>query len=166
MHYASVKSFAGCGLNITPITIDAHISRGLPQFNIVGQVHASTKESKYRVRAAILNSGFSFPNGNILINLAPAHIPKMGSGTDLGIAIAILAASQQIPESAIKKPFFYAELSLDGALTGCPELATIFLKIHQLTTPLITSAQALKFAGIIPPSQREKCHLFSASKRF
>ena len=70
MHYASVKSFAGCGLNITPITIDAHISRGLPQFNIVGQVHASTKESKYRVRAAILNSGFSFPNGNILINLA------------------------------------------------------------------------------------------------
>lgn len=135
---ASIKSYATCGLNIIPLTINVHISRGLPQFNIVGLAQTCTKESKYRVRSAILNSGYEFPNQNILVNLAPAHIPKFGSDTDLGIAIAILAATAQIPNQDLSKYHFSGELNLAGQVSACPNLASILLNLQQNPTQLIT----------------------------
>src|SRR5690606_9654719 len=94
---AILYSRAAIGIDAPLITVEAHISGGLPRFTIVGLPEAAVRESKDRVRSAILNANFRFPNQRITINLAPAELPKMGSHFDLPIALGILAASKQIP---------------------------------------------------------------------
>ena len=98
------------------INVEVNISTGLPNFTIVGLASTTVKESKERVRAAIINSGFIFPLGRIVVNLAPADIKKVGSLIDLPIAIGILLESGQIKSDNIEKYIFLGELSLDGTL--------------------------------------------------
>ncbi|ERI92896.1 Mg chelatase-like protein [Clostridiales bacterium oral taxon 876 str. F0540] len=110
----NTATFSGIdGINIT---VEIDISTGLPCFNIVGLADTSVKESKERVRAAIINSGFEFPISRITVNLAPADIKKDGSQFDLPIAIGILAASNQIYCENIHKYLFIGELSLSGEI--------------------------------------------------
>ena len=92
----NIKSATNIGINSFTINVEVDISKGLPSFNIVGLADASVKEAKERVRAAIINSGFEFPLGRIVINLAPADIRKIGTLLDLPIAIGILIESNQI----------------------------------------------------------------------
>jgi magnesium chelatase family protein len=98
------------------VNVEIDTSYGLPSFNIVGLGDAAVKESKERVRAAIINSGFEFPVSRITINLAPADLRKEGSHFDLSIAIGILAATNQVSPSDIEGYLFLGELSLNGYL--------------------------------------------------
>ena len=106
------------GLDGILITVEVDISKGIPNFNIVGLPDTSIKEAKERVRAAILNSGFDFPLGRITINLAPADVRKIGSLLDLPIAVGILMASNQVKQKNFSDYILFGELSLAGELKG------------------------------------------------
>ncbi|GIM27820.1 Mg chelatase-like protein [Clostridium polyendosporum] len=114
------------GLDGNLINVEVDISKGLPSFSIVGLPDTSIRESKERVRAALINSGFKFPLGRITINLAPADIKKIGTLLDLPIAIGILIESNQIKLKSPKEYLLVGELSLDGdirAVNGCLSIA-------------------------------------------
>lgn len=117
MSFATVYSRALLGIQALEVTVETHLSAGLPGFAIVGLPETAVKESKERVRSAILNSGLEFPAQRITVNLAPADIPKAGGRYDLAIALGILAASGQIPDAtsaALQDQEVLGELALDG----------------------------------------------------
>ena len=93
MSLAIVRSRVGNGLAAPEVGVEVHLSNGLPSFSIVGLPEAAVRESRERVRSALLNSGFDFPTRRITVNLAPADLPKEGGRFDLPIALGILAAS-------------------------------------------------------------------------
>ena len=119
MNLAVIYSRAILGINAPLITIEVHISEGLPGFTIVGLPETSVKEAKDRVRSALMNSNFVMPAKRITVNLGPADLPKEGSRYDLPIAIAILIASQQISTNRHQQLEFIGELSLSGKLQAC-----------------------------------------------
>ena len=98
---AKVFSRAQLGIEAPLVSVEVHIGGGLPRFTIVGLPETAVRESKDRVRAALLNSQFEFPSGRITVNLAPADLPKEGGRFDLPIAIGILAATRQIDATQI-----------------------------------------------------------------
>ena len=104
------------GLNAPPVRVEVHLGSGLPAFTLVGLPDTEVKEARDRVRAAIVNSGFEFPQKKITANLAPADLPKESGRFDLPIALGILAASGQIPAAALAAYEFAGELSLSGEL--------------------------------------------------
>ncbi len=116
MSLACVYSRARVGLEAPLVTVEVHLANGLPAFNIVGLPEASVKESKDRVRSAILNCGYDFPAKRITINLAPADLPKEGGRFDLPIAVGILAACEQLPSVDLSDYEFAGELALSGEL--------------------------------------------------
>ncbi|MCL2323758.1 MAG: YifB family Mg chelatase-like AAA ATPase [Oscillospiraceae bacterium] len=111
--YQELSSSTFLGINGFIIKVEVHISNGLPTFNIVGLGDAAVKESKERVRCAIVNSGFDFPPGKIIVNLSPGNIKKIGTHFDVAIAASILLASSQISIDP-KDKIFIGELSLSG----------------------------------------------------
>lgn len=116
MSLAIIHSRSKQGIDAPAITIEVHLSNGLPSLSIVGMPETAVKESKERVRSALLNAHFDFPPRRITINLAPADIPKEGSRYDLAIALGILAASGQLPGASLDNYEFIAELALNGEL--------------------------------------------------
>jgi len=116
MSLAIVYSRAAIGVESPLVTVEVHIANGLPALSIVGLPEVTVKESKDRVRAAIINCGFKFPKRRIIINLAPADLPKEGGRFDLPIALGILAASEQIPQANLSEFEFIGELALSGKL--------------------------------------------------
>lgn len=116
MSIATVYSRAITGIDAPVVTIEVHISNGLPSLSIVGMLETAVKESKDRVRSALLNSQFTFPQQRITINLAPADLPKEGGRFDLPIALGILVASEQLPASVLADKEFIGELGLTGEL--------------------------------------------------
>lgn len=117
MPLAIVFSRANCGIEAPEVIIEVHISKGLPSLSIVGLPEAAVKESKDRVRSALMNLDFEFPPRRITINLAPADLPKKDGGRfDLAIAIGILVASGQITNNGLDKYEFAGELALNGSL--------------------------------------------------
>ncbi|MBA34620.1 MAG: ATP-dependent protease [Oleispira sp.] len=114
MSLAIVHTRAQVGIQAPLVTVEVHLSNGLPAMNMVGLPETAVKESKDRVRSAILNSNFEFPAKKITINLAPADLPKEGGRYDLAIAIGILAAAGEIPEALLKQHEFIGELALSG----------------------------------------------------
>jgi magnesium chelatase family protein len=109
-------SSAVYGIEAHLVEAEVDISSGLPSFNIVGLPDAACRESADRVRAAIRNSGLSFPSRKITVNLAPADIRKEGSSFDLAIALGILVAGGALEQAAVEKKIFCGELSLDGEI--------------------------------------------------
>jgi magnesium chelatase family protein len=101
-----------------PVTVEADIHSGLPAFTIVGLPDAAVQESRERVRAALLNSGFDFPLRRITVNLAPADLRKVGPGFDLALAAAVLAASGQVGSDRLASCALCGELGLDGSVRG------------------------------------------------
>jgi magnesium chelatase family protein len=116
MSLAIINSRAQAGINAPLVTVETHLSRGMPKFTIVGLPETTVKESKDRVRSAIINSNFELPIGRLTINLAPADLPKEGSRFDLPIALGVLAASKQISSNNLTKYEFAGELALSGEL--------------------------------------------------
>ena len=113
---ALIHTRASLGVSAPPVTVEVHLSGGLPALSIVGLPETGVRESRERVRSALLNAGFDFPARRITINLAPADLPKEGGRFDLPIALGILAASGQIPADSLNDYECLGELSLDGAL--------------------------------------------------
>jgi magnesium chelatase family protein len=116
---AHVTTFAIDGLASRRITVEVDLRRGLPAFTIVGRGDAAVRESRERVHAALLNSGFAFPQRRITVNLAPAHLRKIGPGFDLATACGILAASEQLAGAVLERWAVFGELSLSGELRHC-----------------------------------------------
>lgn len=116
MSVAIVHTRAVFALEAPLVTVEVHLSGGLPAFNLVGLPETAVRESRDRVRSAILNSQFEFPASRITVNLAPADLPKDGGRFDLAIALGILAASKQIPAESLEAFEFLGELALTGEL--------------------------------------------------
>ena len=117
---ARVITFALEGIEPCRVTVEVHVpGSGLPALAIVGLGDRSVREARERVRAAVLNSGYSFPRTRVVVNLAPAHLRKVGPGYDLAIAAGILAASGQVPCEALAEWAVFGELSLSGEVRGC-----------------------------------------------
>lgn len=104
------------GIEAPLVTVETHLTSGMPRFNIVGLPETAVRESKERVRSAIINSRFQFPRERITINLAPADLPKAGGRFDLAIALGILAASKQVPLEVLREYEFAGELGLSGEI--------------------------------------------------
>ncbi len=118
MSLAIIYTRAQLGVGAPLVTVETHLSNGLPGFTIVGLPETAVKEAKDRVRSALLNSHFDFPQRRITVNLGPADLPKEGGRYDLAIALGILAASEQIPLEELGQYEFIGELALSGELRG------------------------------------------------
>ncbi len=116
---SGVTTYCIDGLDSRRVSVEVDVRPGLPAFVIVGLGDLAVREARERVRGALLNSGFEFPLRRIVVNLAPAHLRKNGSGFDLAIACAVLAASGQVSVEAMARRAVYGELSLSGAVRGC-----------------------------------------------
>ena len=130
--FFKVDSFALIGIDAIKVTVEVHISRGLPGFTIVGLPGQAVNESRQRVRSAIINSGFTFPVRKITVNLSPADIKKDGSFYDLPIALSILAVSNQINCKFSAKSCFVGELSLDGNMNPVKGLISMAEKASSI----------------------------------
>ena len=119
MSLARVTTYAIDGIDSRRVTVELDIRLGLPNFSIVGLGDKAVREARERVHAALLNSGFEFPQKRITANLAPAHLRKVGPGFDLAIACGVLAASGQIPAAALERWAVFGELSLSGEVRPC-----------------------------------------------
>lgn len=141
MSLAIIFTRASIGIQAPQINVEVHISNGLPGFVIVGLPEATVKESKDRVRSAIINSGFTFPSKKITVNLSPADLPKEGSRFDLPIAIAILAATEQIPMDQLAKYEFLGELALSGEIKAVKGAIPAAISSKKNNRTLIISAE-------------------------
>lgn len=157
MSIAKVYSRAVTGIHAQVVTIEVHLSNGLPSLSIVGMPETAVKESKDRVRSAILNSQFTFPQQRITINLAPADLPKEGGRFDLPIALGILAASGQIPLQAIADKEFIGELGLAGECRSVRGVLPTALATSAAKRILILPAVNASEAVLI-----EQCQCFGA----
>lgn len=161
MSLAVVRSRALSGVQSLPVHVEAHLGGGLPSLSIVGMPETTVREAKDRVRAAIINSGFDFPQRRITVNMAPADLPKAGGRFDLPIALGVLAASGQIPAESLAETEFVGELALGGeirAVAGVlPTSAAVAASGHQLVVPadnaveaaLVSSATVYAFDSLI-----------------
>ena len=113
---AFVPSASLLGCQGHRVSVEVHAANGLPGYTIVGLPDTSCRESRDRVRAALLSSGLAWPNMRITVNLAPTGLPKAGAGLDLAIAMGVLAATEQIPVKSLADLAFIGELGLDGSL--------------------------------------------------
>ncbi len=171
MSLAVVYSRGRSGIDAPLVTVEVHVTNGLPSLSIVGLPETAVKESKDRVRSAIINSHFEFPIQRITINLAPADLPKEGGRFDLAIALGILAASSQIPKNQLEYYECVGELSLSGELR--PIIGSLPVAIHardakrKLILPKdnVTEAALVDQAELVPASSLlEVCAHISGQK--
>lgn len=152
MSLAVVYSRARYGLDAPLVTVEVHISNGLPAFQLVGLPETSVKESRDRVRSAMVNSGFAFPDRKITVNLAPADLPKEGGRFDLPIALGIIVASGQLAEKSLLGFEFCGELALSGEIR--PILGEIPVAIacreakRAIVLPMLNAQQAQQVTNV------------------
>jgi magnesium chelatase family protein len=146
MTLATILSRTQQGLEAPLVRVEVDTGNGLPTFSIVGLPATAVRESKDRVRAAIINCGFVFPPGRVTVSLAPADLPKEGGRFDLPIAVGILVAIQQLPQPPLARLELYGELSLGGQIQGiCGALPTALKATHDghaLIVPTQNAAEA------------------------
>jgi magnesium chelatase family protein len=150
MSFACVYTRASSGVQAYLVTVEIHLSNGLPQLNIVGLAETEVKESRERVRSALLNTHFEFPTRRITVSLAPADLPKQGSRFDLPIALGILAASNQLPGANLQAYEFVGELALSGELRA----------VHGIVPSVLAAQQANKIM-IVPMANAVEASLVS-----
>ena len=143
---AQVWTRAELGMLAPPVMVEVHLSNGMPGLTLVGLPESAVKESKDRVRSAMLSAQAEYPTRRLTVNLAPADLPKHGGRYDLPIAIGLLAASGQVPSKALDQFEWVGELGLDGSVR---EVSGIL--------PIAMSASAQKRTLIVPKSQMDIC---------
>jgi magnesium chelatase family protein len=146
---AIVHSRAQSSMDALAVTIEVHLTNGMPSLSIVGLPETAVKESKDRVRSAIINAQFEFPLKRITINLAPADLPKEGGRFDLPIALGILAASEQIPAAALQDYEFIGELALSGELRPVRGVLPVALAAREAKRNLIVPTANAEEAAMI-----------------
>ena len=157
---STVLSRAPAGLSAPLVRVEVHLGPGLPAFFMVGLPEAAVRESKERVRSALLTAGFEFPVGRITVNLSPADLPKEGGRFDLPIALGILAASGQLPHRALARREFYGELGLGGELRETPKLLpALIAAARDGRESILPAANALEAGLVAGPKVRLAHHL-------
>jgi magnesium chelatase family protein len=160
---AKIFSRAQAGVDAPAVTVEVHQSNGLPALNIVGLPEAAVRESKDRVRSALINSRFDFPARKLTVNLAPADLPKEGGRFDLPIALGILAASGQLVQEPLAGVEFLGELSLSGELRPVRGALPAALKARAahraLLVPIENADEAALVSGVTVIAAR---HLLDA----
>ncbi len=160
MHVSTVLSRAPSGLEAPLVRVEVHIGSGLPAFLLVGLPEAVVRESKERVRSALLTAGFTFPAGRITVNLSPADLPKEGGRFDLPIAVGILAASDQLGAATLAAREFYGELALSGELRETPRLLPALLEgVKEDRELILPVANALEAGLVAGPKIKLAAHL-------
>ena len=141
-----VKTYSAAvnGLEVTTVTVEVSIVKGM-MYHFTGLGDVAVKEGRDRIAAAMQFNGLKFPRADITVNMAPADLKKEGSGFDLPLAIAILAADGQIPANALDEYMMIGELGLDGKLQPAKGVLPIAIK-----------ARAEHFKGLIVPKQNER----------
>ncbi|OED35566.1 ATP-dependent protease [Chromatiales bacterium (ex Bugula neritina AB1)] len=155
MNLAVVNSRALIGVSAVPVSVEVHLAGGLPALSIVGMPETAVRESKDRVRAAMLNSGFDFPARRITVNLAPADLPKSGGRFDLPIALGLLAASGQLDPESLANFEFIGELALGGELRSVEGVLPTAIAAQSLDRSLV-----LPLANAIEASLAEGCRVY------
>jgi len=152
MSLAMVHSRAQVGMDAVPVSIEVYLADYSPAMSIVGLPEAAVKESKDRVRSALLNSRYNFPEQHCTVNLAPADLPKEGGRFDLPIALGILAASKQIPLDDLDHYEFIGELALSGQLRAIRGVLPVALAVREqgrsLILPLENAEEASHVSGL------------------
>ncbi|MEJ5255508.1 MAG: YifB family Mg chelatase-like AAA ATPase [Acidimicrobiales bacterium] len=143
---ATVSSATLLGVDGHAVSVEVHVSSGLPSFAVVGQPDSSCREARDRVRAAILSSGLQWPQRRCTVNLAPTGIRKAGAGLDLAIAVGVLVATEQLQAPMIAEVGFVGELGLDGAIRTVPGVL-----------PLVDAIDAS--VVVVPPDARVEAQL-------
>lgn len=148
--FATIPSATLLGAQGRPVTVEVHVSNGLPGFTIVGLPDEACRESRDRVRAALLSSSLPWPQRRITVNLAPATVRKGGAGLDLAIAIGVLVAADELPTASVAGLAFVGELGLDGSVRPVPGMV-----------PLV--AAVAEFAVVVPFGSVHEADLVSRS---
>lgn len=157
MDLSIVFSRARMGMDAPLVQVETHLSNGLPAFNIVGLPETAVRESKDRVRSAILNSHLEFPDRRITVNLAPADLPKEGGRFDLPIALGILAASGQLASERLCRHEFLGELALDGSLRTVPGVIPPAIAAAAAGRHLVLAKNCANLAAHVPGSSVLPC---------
>jgi len=152
MELSVIFSRAIAGIVAPLVQVETHLSNGLPSFHIVGMPETAVRESKERVRSALINSHFDFPDRRITVNLAPADLPKEGGRFDLPIALGILTASGQLPKSHVSGFEFLGELALDGGLRSIPGVISAARAATADKRKLMVPPDCSETAALVPES--------------
>jgi len=170
MSLSLVQSRALLGLEAASVTVEVHLANGLPSFTLVGLADVEVKEARERVRSAIQNAGLDFPNNKkIVVNLAPADLPKDSGRFDLPIALGILAASGQVDAAQLAGHEFAGELSLSGHLRPVRGALAMALALHSrdIATRLVLPTESAREAALVPSSEVYGArHLLDVVRRF
>lgn len=147
---ARVHTFTLLGIEAVDVSVEVDVGKGLPSFSVVGLPDAAVRESRERVRSAVKNSGFEFPDKRILVSLAPADLRKAGPGFDLGIAAGVLVSDGQLPAEAIHGCAMAAELALDGSVRAVPGAIAMAERAGELGLSKIVVARASAAEAAMP----------------
>ena len=150
MSLAVINSRAQLGLDAPLVRVEVHLSNGLPSLSLVGLPETAVRESKDRVRSAIINSNLNFPQKRITLSLAPADLPKDGGRFDLAIAVALLAASGQVPASGLQQLELLGELGLSGQVRPVRGILPAALAAHKAGRALVVPAASAEEAALVP----------------
>jgi magnesium chelatase family protein len=150
---AAVRSATLVGVDGQPVTVEVHVSAGLPGYHVVGLPDAAGRESRERVRAAVLSSGLMWPQRKITVNLAPAGLRKSGSGLELAVALGLLAATDELPAAVLDGAAVLGELGLDGTVRPVPGILALVdalagLGIGRVVVPIANAAEAALVQGV------------------
>jgi magnesium chelatase family protein len=146
MMIAAIPSAVLIGVDSQQVSVEVHVSNGLPGFTVVGLPDAAVRESRDRVRAALLSSGLPWPLRRVTVNLAPSGMRKGGAGLDLPIAIGVLVASGELAPECVRRTAFVGELGLDGTLRGVP--GTVVLAESLRGCRLVVASESAREAGL------------------
>lgn len=149
MSLSVIHTRAALGVAAPLVTVEVHISRGLPGLTLVGLPETAVREARDRVRSAIINSGYTFPARKITINLAPADLPKEGGRYDLPIALALLVASEQLSTTRLAQYEFVGELALTGALRGVSGAISAAIAALEAGRNIVAAADNADELGLI-----------------
>jgi len=153
MSLAVLHSRALTGMDAPEVTVEVHLAGGLPSFTIVGLPETEVKESRDRVRAALVNAHFEFPARRLTVNLAPADLPKESGRFDLPIALGILAASGQLPANRLDEYEFAGELSLTGDLRPIRGALAMTYKAHRCRRAFVLPRASAEEASLVRDAQ-------------
>ncbi|VEC01831.1 Competence protein ComM [Cedecea lapagei] len=149
MSLSVVYTRAALGIHAPLVTVEVHISAGLPGLTLVGLPETTVREARDRVRSALINSGYTFPARKITINLAPADLPKEGGRYDLPIALALLSASEQLSTLRLARIEFIGELALTGELRGVSGAISSAIAALNAGREVVVSAENEEEVGLI-----------------
>ena len=162
--FASIPSAVLFGARGHRVTVEVHVGKGLPGFHVVGLPDESIRESRDRVRAAVMSAGVPWPDTKVTVNLAPSQQRKAGSGLDLAIAVGVMAASGRLPVEALDRLGFLGELGLDGSIRPIPGVAPMAGVLAELDI-VVPVANAHEAWVVSDARVRPVAHLVGAARR-